>query len=74
MFKECIGKLEAKYTEAWKASKTVEAREDAHRYMMLIEWFVHDFQSIANTGNLEKMRSEALATGYTRPKLAEFNR
>ena len=55
-WKECFDKLEARYIEAWRASSTVEARENAHKYVRLIEWLKADLQSIATTGDIEAAR------------------
>ena len=72
-FNECFDKLEARYIEAWRASLTVEAREDAHRYVTLIGWLKDDLQSIANTGDIEAARVKALEDGRARAK-SEFTR
>jgi hypothetical protein len=73
-FQECFDRLEARYIEAWRASSTVEAREDAHKYLRLIEWLKDDLQSMANTGNLEAARIKALEEGRERAKLSEWTR
>jgi hypothetical protein len=73
-FQECFTTLEARYIEAWRASSTVDAREDAHKYLRLIEWLKYDLQSIATSGDIEAKRAEALQEGRERMKLSEFNR
>lgn len=73
-FQECFDKLEQRYIEAWRASSTVEAREDAHKYVRLIEWLKHDLQSTATTGDIEAARQKALQEGWERQKLSEFSR
>lgn len=73
-FNECFDRLEQRYIEAWRASLTVEAREDAHRYVTLIGWLKQDLQSIANTGDIEAARLKALEEGRERQKLMEFRR
>jgi hypothetical protein len=73
-FQECFDRLEARYIEAWRASSTVEAREDAHKYVRLIEWLKADLQSIANTGEIEAQRQKALQEGRERQKLSEWTR
>jgi hypothetical protein len=73
-FQECFDRLEQRYIEAWRASSTVEAREDAHKYLRLIEWLKHDLQSMATTGEIEAQRVKALQDGWERAKLSEFNR
>ncbi len=69
-----LGKLEQRYIEAWRASSTVEAREDAHKYVRLLEWFKYDLQSVATTGDIEAARLKALEEGRERQKLSEFRR
>ena len=73
-FQECFDRLEARYIEAWRASSTVEAREDAHKFIRLIEWLKHDLQSMATTGELEAQRVKALQEGWERSKLKDFAR
>jgi len=73
-FQECFDRLEARYIEAWRASLTVEAREDAHKYVRLIEWLKADLQSIATTGEIEAQRVKALQEGWERAKLSEWTR
>lgn len=57
----CWDALEAHYIKAWKDSRSVEAREDAHRYVSLITHLKQDLRSIATTGELETKRLEALS-------------
>lgn len=71
-FQECFDTLETRYIEAWRASLTVDAREDAHRYVTLIGWLKQDLQSIATTGTIEEKRIQALQEGQGRA-LAESN-
>ena len=73
-FNEVLDQLERRYIEAWRASSTVEAREDAHKYVRLIEWLKSDIQSVANTGDIEAARVQALRDGQNRLKLSEFTR
>jgi len=74
ILQECFAKLEQRYIDAWRASSTVEAREDAHKYVRMIEWFKHDLQSIANTGDIEAARIKALQEGRERQKLTDWQR
>lgn len=60
IFKDAVTRLEQRYTEAWKAANTVELREDAHRYIRLIEWFVQDIRSVAITGAATQKRLDQL--------------
>ncbi len=60
IFKECMAKLEARYIEAWKAATTVDLREDAHKYVRLLEWLAADIQEIATTGALTQQRLDLL--------------
>lgn len=60
VFKDCMAKLETRYIEAWKAATTVELREDAHKYVRLLEWLMADIQEIAVTGAMTQQRVDAL--------------
>lgn len=74
VFQECLALLDARYIEAWKAAKTVELREDAHKYTRLLEWLVADITSILNTGTLEEQRLAALEGRAIPLKLSEHIR
>lgn len=63
LFEESIQKLEETYTAAWKRASTVDAREDAHRYVSLISKLKEDLQSILLTGDLERKREKELMRG-----------
>lgn len=52
LFKETVATLERKYIETWRNGKTVEIREDAHRYLKTLDAIVGHFRSIATTGKL----------------------
>lgn len=69
---ECFDLLERRYIEAWRAAKTVDLREEAHRYVMMLEWFRNDLRSIATTGDLTQQRVDELRGNPI--KLAEFKR
>lgn len=51
-FKDVMSEMATAYTETWKTAKTVEAREDLHRYVVLIEQLKADLQSMATTGDV----------------------
>lgn len=63
LFNELLTELEASYIGTWKIANTVEAREDLHRYMVLIAQFKTDLQSVANTGRLTAVRRATLEGG-----------
>jgi len=50
---EVLDGLEQSYLAAWRAAKTVEAREDCHRYVTLLGKLKADLGSIALTGDIE---------------------
>lgn len=56
LFNEVLARLEASYLKNWKCAKTVEHREDMHRYVSLLICFKGDLQSMATTGELTKKR------------------
>lgn len=60
IFQEAISSLEKTYTEAWKAGKTLEAREDAHRYIQLIQRFTLDLKSVMTDGMVADNRIKEL--------------
>lgn len=62
---ECLEKLTTEYTNAWRSAVTVEARENAHKFVTLIEKLKQDLQSIALTGELARKRDKDL-TGESR--------
>lgn len=53
-----LADLEAEYIKQWRAATTPEAREDAHRYVTLIEKFRGVLNATALSGRLA---SEAIA-------------
>jgi hypothetical protein len=59
-FREVLNKLDEEYHERWHQAKTVEAREDLHRYVTLIPKLIADIQSISNSGKLEQARQKEL--------------
>ena len=57
---EALSKLDAFYVNAWRNGKTLEAREDAFRYLTLLEKFKMDLRSAVTTGELEMQRQKEL--------------
>ncbi len=60
VFSEAVNRLLQHYVDCWMAGKTVEAREDAHRYVTLLQMLKGDLQSAATTGTLTRKRIDAL--------------
>lgn len=63
LFRETLNILDEYYTAAWRAARTVEAREDCFRYVQLVEKLIADITSVANTGKLEQARLKELERG-----------
>ena len=61
VFNQVIDELEQSYVKLWKGAPTVEAREDLHRYIVMIAQLKNDLRSIANTGVLEQRRQDELS-------------
>jgi len=61
VFTACLDALREAYIRQWQIAGTVEAREDAHRYVTLIAKLKDDLESIATTGELERRRLGALS-------------
>lgn len=59
-FREVINDLDAKYHALWREAKTVEAREDLHRYVKCLEHITDDLRSVATTGDVERARQKEL--------------
>lgn len=57
---EALSLLETRYIEAWKTAKTVEAREDAHRYVQLKKLFESDLKALVNDGQFAADRLKEL--------------
>ncbi len=72
LFNECFDRLDQAYIAAWRKALTVDAREDAHRYVTLMGWLREDLERIAETGMLEERRLAELGARPT--KLSEFRR
>lgn len=63
ILKETLSELDAEYHRAWRDAKTVEAREDLHRYVKVLERIVTDIKQVAVTGQLEQRRLKELEGG-----------
>lgn len=63
LLKETLSELDAEYHTAWRSAKTVEAREDLHRYVKVLERISSDLLTVAQTGQLERARLKELETG-----------
>jgi predicted ATPase len=55
-FVEAVSNLDKLYVQAWRNAQTVEAREDAHRYMMLLNQFSADIRSMIMDGAVTDKR------------------
>jgi hypothetical protein len=49
-FIDAIRNMDRHYVSAWRNAKTVEAREDAHRYAMLLDKFAKDLRTVVMDG------------------------
>ena len=74
LLKEILSELDGLYHAKWRAAKTVEAREDLHRYVTVRDQIVKDISAIAMTGKLEEKRLEELEGIVVRPPLNEWKR
>jgi hypothetical protein len=63
LLQSALAGLEAAYTEAWRQARNVEAREDCHRYVRLVEKLAGDLQSIVTSGALEEARLKEITRG-----------
>jgi len=63
LFREVLNTLDAEYHRLWRKARTVEAREDLHRYVILCEKLIQDITSVANSGDLEQARQDELERG-----------
>lgn len=69
LLREVLNTLDATYHAQWRVAETVEAREDCHRYVRLIENLTADIREIAMTGKLEQQRLDELAALQKKPRL-----
>lgn len=60
-FKEAVAVLESHYIEAWRQAKTVDVREDAHRYVSICSKIVSDIRAMLLDGELTRKRVKELA-------------
>lgn len=60
LLQESLAALTDQYVQSWRQAKTVEAREDCHRYVMVIDKFQDHLRSIATTGEIERADIAAL--------------
>jgi hypothetical protein len=55
-FVEAVTELDKVYVQAWRNGTTPDAREDAHRYMMLLNKFAGDLRSMIMDGAVTDKR------------------
>ncbi len=60
IFREVMNGLDAQYHAAWRDAKTIEAREDCHRYVCLVEKFIADITAISTNGKFAANRIREL--------------
>lgn len=60
LLRQTLEGLEDEYVKAWKQARTLDAREDAHRLIHLIERFRDHLASLAFTGTLTSRQSADL--------------
>lgn len=60
LLNETLDKLEEDYVALWKSSTSIEVREDAHRYVQVIEKFRGHLRSVATTGDLSRQEAKDL--------------
>ena len=53
---QSLKEMEEHYIEAWKKGRTIEVREDAHRYVTLLSNFKDHLSSLVLTGALDAKR------------------
>jgi hypothetical protein len=58
--RQIFEELREAYVKAWLSSTTTEAREDAHRYVKLLEKLQADIRAIALDGGLARQRMAEL--------------
>lgn len=74
LLQEILNELDGTYHAKWRIAKTVEAREDLHRYVMVLERLTADIRTIATTGKLEEERLKVLEGNVIRPPMNEWKR
>lgn len=60
LLRQTLKGLEEEYIKAWKQAKTLDAREDAHRLIHMIERFREHLASLAFTGALTSRQNADL--------------
>jgi hypothetical protein len=60
LLQKTLSSLEDFYTSAWKTAKTVEAREDAYRYVQLCKKFISDIEAVTKDGQFSEHRIKEL--------------
>ncbi len=55
-FEKCLDRLEEEYTKAWKAGRTIDARENAFRYVSLLSRLKEDLTAVITTGTISQKR------------------
>jgi len=63
LLQEIFESLDAEYVQAWRSATKLEAREDAHRYVKVIDRVRSDLRTIALSGELDRKRKAELETG-----------
>lgn len=60
ILREALATLDQAYINAWRKANTVEAREDAHRYVTLCKQFESDLKSVVKDGQMADHRTKEL--------------
>jgi hypothetical protein len=61
LLKEILNTLDGTYHAKWREAKTVDEREDLHRYVKILEQLTREIKSVALTGALEEQRMDVWA-------------
>ncbi len=72
LLKEILNELDGTYHAAWRNAKTVEAREDCHRFVKLLERLTANIRTIAITGKLAEEDLKLAEGNVIRPALNEW--
>lgn len=60
LLQEVLSKLDETYVQAWRNGKTLEAREDAYRYVQLTKQFKADIEALVKEGQFAADRIKRL--------------
>ena len=60
LLRDTFAELENEYVKAWKQARTLDAREDAHRLIRLLERIKDHLASMAFTGQLTNKQTADL--------------